>query len=189
MKKIADAIQYREANYNEKWLLIITTDHGRDSIKGHNHGGQTERERTTWMIINKPDTNAYFANSNLAIVDILPSVANYLNFKLTETAAKEIDGVPFIGHISVSNARIESRGDSLTVYWDSFVPDEQLAVSISYTNNSKNGGADTYHLLGKAKSSEKQFRYTVKDLSKQSFYKVLIEGKYNDANQWNTASK
>ena len=189
IKKIAEAIQYRETNYNEKWLLIITTDHGRDSIKGHNHGGQTQRERTTWIIINKANTNAYFADNSPAIVDILPSVANYLNFSLPETAAKEIDGVPFIGNISVSNARIESGGDSLTVYWDSFVPDEQLAVSISYTNNTKNGGTDTYQLLGKAKSSDKQFRCTVKDLSKQNFYKVLIEGKYNDANVWHTASK
>lgn len=130
MEKIADAIQYREANYNEKWLLLITTDHGRDSIKGHNHGGQTERERTTWMIINKPDTNAYFADSNPAIVDILPSVANYLNFRLPETAAKEIDGAPFIGNVSVSNGRIETHGDSLTVYWNSFAPGEELTISI-----------------------------------------------------------
>lgn len=189
IKKITDAIQYREANYKEKWLLVITTDHGRDSVKGHNHGGQTERERTTWIIINTPDTNAYFAAGNPAIVDILPSVANYLNFKLPEPAQKEIDGVPFIGKVSVSNARIKTKDDSLSVYWDSFGPDEEVSISISYTNNVKNGGTDTYQLLGKAISSDKQFHWTINNLSGQSFYKVLIKGKYNNINAWHLASK
>jgi len=60
VRKIAGAIHFRETHYNEQWLLLITTDHGRDSITGMEHGDQTDRERTTWMILNKPVGNAYF---------------------------------------------------------------------------------------------------------------------------------
>jgi hypothetical protein len=28
--------------HKEDWLFIITTDHGRDSINGKNHGGQSQ---------------------------------------------------------------------------------------------------------------------------------------------------
>ena len=108
---------------------------------------------------------------------------------MPETAAKEIDGAPFIGNVSVSNGRVETSGDSLAVYWNSFVAGEELTISISYTNNTNNGGADTYQLLGKAKSSYKKFHYVINGLSRQNFYKVLIEGKYNDANMWHAVSK
>src|ERR1043166_475711 len=44
IQRIWEAIQYREKNFNEDWVIYITTDHGRD-LNGHNHGGQSERER------------------------------------------------------------------------------------------------------------------------------------------------
>ena len=53
MGTIWDAIQYREQNFKEDWLFIITTDHGRDAQTGKNHGGQSDSERNTWLIMNK----------------------------------------------------------------------------------------------------------------------------------------
>ena len=48
IQRIWDAIQYRQKNFNEDWVIYITTDHGRQN-NGYGHGGQTERERTTWI--------------------------------------------------------------------------------------------------------------------------------------------
>jgi predicted AlkP superfamily pyrophosphatase or phosphodiesterase len=46
--KIWSVIQEREKLHGEDWLLIITTDHGRSAKDGKGHGGQSDRERTTW---------------------------------------------------------------------------------------------------------------------------------------------
>ena len=188
-RTLSNAMQYREAHFNENWLLVFTTDHGRDSIRGQGHGGQSERERTTFIMINKPVTNAYFATANPAVVDILPSVANFLNIKLQPPAREEIDGVPFIGKVSISNARIEVKGDSLSVFWDAFDTNEEVSIAIAYTNNVKDGGKDKYQELGKANSFDKQFRCKVKELAGRPFYKVLVRGRHNDINVWHTEPK
>ncbi|MGZ5255698.1 MAG: alkaline phosphatase family protein, partial [Flavitalea sp.] len=46
MTQLYDAIQFRQKHHKEDWLLIITTDHGRDEKTGRNHGGQSTREKT-----------------------------------------------------------------------------------------------------------------------------------------------
>ncbi len=38
VKRIWNAIQYREKNFNEEWVIYITTDHGRED-NGYHHGG------------------------------------------------------------------------------------------------------------------------------------------------------
>lgn len=38
VERIREAVKYREANYDEEWLLIVTTDHGRGP-DGYHHGG------------------------------------------------------------------------------------------------------------------------------------------------------
>ena len=59
VERIREAVKYREANYDEEWLLIVTTDHGRGP-DGYHHGGQSERERTSWIATNV-QPNAHFA--------------------------------------------------------------------------------------------------------------------------------
>ncbi|MES2061203.1 MAG: alkaline phosphatase family protein [Bacteroidota bacterium] len=184
MKKISDAIHYREANYKEKWLLVITTDHGRDSLTGSGHGDQSLRERTTWFILNKPVTNAYVKSAQPGIVDILPSVANYLNIDLPVAAKRELDGVPIIGPVSVSNARLDATAGGFTLKWKAFAPTEKLKVYITYTNNVKEGKPDTYKLIGTPLAGTQKFSYTTAALLKQPFYKVVIKGKNNTVNVW-----
>nr|WP_067053658.1 alkaline phosphatase family protein [Mucilaginibacter sp. L294] len=184
MKKISDAIHYREANYKEKWLLVITTDHGRDSLTGSGHGDQSLRERTTWFILNKPVTNAYLKSAQPGIVDILPSVANYLNIDLPVAAKRELDGVPIIGPVSLSNARLGAAASRFTLKWKTFAPTEKLKVYITYTNHAKEGKPDSYKLIGTPLGGTQKFSYTAATLLKQPFYKVVIEGKNNTVNVW-----
>lgn len=55
---ILKAVKEREQRYHEDWLVIIVTDHGRDT-KGFDHGGQTIEEKTIFIGMNK-DGNEYF---------------------------------------------------------------------------------------------------------------------------------
>ncbi|MBC7850922.1 MAG: alkaline phosphatase family protein, partial [Chitinophagaceae bacterium] len=71
--RIWRSIKHRAANYNEDWVIYITTDHGRDSVSGKHHGGQSERERTTWIVTNAKDLNENFKKKP-ALVDIFPSL-------------------------------------------------------------------------------------------------------------------
>ena len=87
IRKIWDAIKVRQNKFNEDWLLIITTDHGRTAADGKNHGGQSERERNTWIITNSNELNDHFKQSP-AIVDILPSVFSHLQISLPDNVKK-----------------------------------------------------------------------------------------------------
>ena len=88
-------ITNREEKNNENWLLIITTDHGRDAKTGRNHGGQSERERTIWIITNNKQLNDRF-DGTPGIVDIMPSIATHMNLPIPEHVRKQLDGESFI---------------------------------------------------------------------------------------------
>ncbi|CAF5096747.1 unnamed protein product, partial [Rotaria sp. Silwood1] len=100
--RIWEAVEYRQKQFNEDWLVIITTDHGRDPTTGREHGKQSNRERTTWLVINKKDTNDYFRVFQPAIVDLLPTMTQFLGISIPLKLARELDGVPLIGNISLA---------------------------------------------------------------------------------------
>jgi predicted AlkP superfamily pyrophosphatase or phosphodiesterase len=89
------AIQERRAKYQEDWLILVTTDHGRDLETGKDHGGQSARERTTWIATNSQRLNDRFRQSP-AIVDILPSIATHLGLRIRRSVLKRLDGKSFI---------------------------------------------------------------------------------------------
>lgn len=93
--KLYKAIQQREKKNNEEWLFIVTTDHGRDTETGKNHGGQTERERTTWILTNQKDVNSRFTKG-LAIVDIFPSTVDFMGIRLDKSVEGNLDGRSFL---------------------------------------------------------------------------------------------
>jgi len=92
---IWDAVKERQNKYDEDWLLIITTDHGRDAETGADHGGQSERERTTWIATNSARLNPRFTQLP-GIVDILPSIATHLGLEIPQAIASQLDGQSFI---------------------------------------------------------------------------------------------
>ncbi len=52
--QILDAVEVRgTANPDEDWMVIVSTDHGRDAVTGFNHGGQTYSERQTFIASNE----------------------------------------------------------------------------------------------------------------------------------------
>jgi hypothetical protein len=73
----------------------VTTDHGRDAATGKSHGGQSARERTTWIATNSQNLKERFSDTP-AVVDILPSIVNHLKLAVPSKIADQLDGQPFI---------------------------------------------------------------------------------------------
>ena len=89
------SIRDRQARHNEDWLIIVTTDHGRDAATGKEHNEQAERERTIWIVTNSQSLNGRF-NQLPGIVDILPSVAMHLGIDIPPAVRAQLDGESFI---------------------------------------------------------------------------------------------
>ena len=80
MRKIGrlwKAIQYRQANFNEDWGNIYHNRPRRNQETGRDHGGQSDRERNTWIVTNAQNLNAHFKQQP-GIVDIMPTIACFL---------------------------------------------------------------------------------------------------------------
>ena len=181
--RIWKSLQYRKENFGEDWLIVITTDHGRDAKTGQNHGGQSERERTTWIVTNAKNLNEYFSTSQLAITDILPTIAKHLELTIPKAQAWELDGVPFAGTVSVAQPEVMLQNELLQIKWKSFQHSGKVKIWLASTNNFKTGGEDKYELLGETAISDEHFSIPFKNKN-ADVYKIVIEGEYNAVNRW-----
>jgi predicted AlkP superfamily pyrophosphatase or phosphodiesterase len=182
LQRIWQAIQYREKNFNEEWVIYITTDHGRDST-GYNHGGQTERERTTWIITNAKELNEHFSKQQPAIVDIMPSIASFLNISIPREQLMEIDGISLTGKLSATNAEAGIINNAIEVKWNVLNKEGKARIWLSTTNQFKTGGKDNYQLMAEVPVADAAARINVKQIP-SDFYKVVIEMPYNLLNRW-----
>lgn len=89
------AMKHRRARHGEDWLLVVTTDHGRDRETGREHGEQSRRERTIWIATNSRRLNENFY-AMPGIVDILPSLVVHLGLDMPEAVRRQLDGRSFI---------------------------------------------------------------------------------------------
>lgn len=180
--RIWEAIKYRQEQFGEEWLLTVTTDHGRTESNGKGHGGQSERERTTWVVTNAQNLNARF-ESTPPVVDIMPTVLQHLNVEMPKEIAQEVDGVSWLGDVSLFGAVANYENGKLTLSWSQGSAGGNVTVYMAETNNFKTGGKDDYKKLGKAKLTEGTFTKSVQ-LEKGGTYKFLLEGKHNSTNVW-----
>ena len=183
--KIWAAIKNRQQQYSEDWLIVITTDHGRDAATGKNHGGQSDRERTTWIVSNSTALNERFKQSP-AVVDILPSILNHLGIPAPEKIERELDGVPFIGQIDLADLRAEKKGDSISLQWKNFNREEdaKAAVFLTRTNYFNSGSTDIYQKAGEVLLKKERFTFAIDNDS--AFVKVIVKGPHHSANTWYT---
>lgn len=93
--RIWEAVKQRQA-MGEEWMIVVTTDHGRDAPTGKGHGGQSVRERTTWIATNQSALGPRFRNGTLAIVDITPSILEHLGIAIPPAVAAQMEGVSFL---------------------------------------------------------------------------------------------
>jgi hypothetical protein len=181
--KIYDSIKYRQKNFNEEWLLFITTDHGRDEKSGRGHGGQSDRQRSTWMVSNYPNLNAYANYYEPAVVDIMPSIARFLNVSIPAEVMREVDGTPFIGPVSISNVSANYFQGQIDLKWKSLEKKGTVKVLVATTNNFKTGGKDSYQLLAEVPVINNHVLLDVKNIP-SAFYKIVLEAPANTVNKW-----
>ncbi len=182
LQQLWDAINYRMKNFNEDWVIYITTDHGRKD-DGYHHGGHTERERTTWIATNAKGLNDYFFKQRPGIVDIMPSIAAFLQLKIPREQLMEVDGVSLTGRLSATNAAATLNNKNIQLSWKVAAPKGQAKIWIATTNRFKEGGKDKYTLVKQVPVAAGK---TTIDVGKMpsDFYKVVIEMPHNYLNRW-----
>lgn len=180
MGRLWDAISYRQQHFPEDWLIIITTDHGRDEKTGKNHGGQSARQRGTWMVTNHKQLNSYARYYEPAIVDIMPTMARYLNVPIP---AREVDGVPMIGKVGVTNAVVNYIQGNIDIKWEALQDTGKVKIWVTTTNEFKTGGKDDYKLLAEVPVKTEHALIDVKELP-ATMYKIVLETSENTINRW-----
>ena len=181
--RVWQAIQFREKNYPEDWLIFITTDHGRDEQTGKNHGGQSYRQRSTWMVTNDHDLNNYAQYYYPAIVDITPSILRFMNIELPVEQQREVDGISLIGKISVTQPHVVYTQGYLDISWKALSDKGNVKILISTSNNFKEGKADNYQQMIEVPVGQEHVLIDVKN-TPSVFYKLIIAGEYNMVNRW-----
>ncbi|GAA0524300.1 alkaline phosphatase family protein [Chitinophaga japonensis] len=183
--RIWNAVQHRMRQYGEDWQIFITTDHGRDSSSGRHHGGQSDRERTTWIVTNARDLNARFTKGQPGVVDIMPGIARFLQVPLPLENAREVDGVPLTGPVSLAEPGARYENGELLLQWKALSKQGMVRVWIADTNHFKAGGTDQYRLLTEVPLQQEQAAVKIARPS-SGFYKVVLEGPDNMVNRWVT---
>ncbi|HAK78831.1 MAG TPA: nucleotide pyrophosphatase [Runella sp.] len=188
MGKLWKAIQHREANFKEDWQVFITTDHGRDVASGRNHGGQSERERSTWIVTNAKGLNDYFGDKKKqnvlpAVVDIMPTMAKHLQINIPKEQAFEVDGTPLTGKLSLIDMSVKKESSAIHVTWKAVEKKEKVKVWVTTTNHFEEGGHDLYLLMDEVPIENER---VVIDVSKlpSKLYKIVVEAKFNLQNKW-----
>ncbi|HTE00981.1 MAG TPA: alkaline phosphatase family protein [Mucilaginibacter sp.] len=181
--RIWAVIQYREQHFNEDWLIFITTDHGRNEETGKDHGGQSTRQRSTWMVTNYKPLNNYARYYYPGITDITPSIACFMDIKIPAPQMRELDGTSLIGPVSVAMPEANFVQGNLDVSWKALNEKGKVKIWVAATNNFKTGQADDYKLMAEIPANQEHALVNVKDMPSK-FYKVVIEGEYNTVNRW-----
>ena len=182
IQRIWQAIQYRQNHFKEDWVIYITTDHGRQE-NGYHHGGQSQRERTTWIVTNAKGLNERFTKQQPAIVDIMPSLAAFLHIPLPRERKMEIDGIPLIGKIEATEADARMENEKLQVRWKAVSKSGTAKIWLATTNNFKNGGKDLYTLVAQVPLSKEAAAIDIKKRP-SAFYKIVIETPHQFLNRW-----
>ncbi len=185
--KVWDAVQFRQTEYGEDWLIWITTDHGRKEPEGKDHGGQSDAEREIWMVSSAQNLNERFHSGKAAMVDILPSFLRFFNLVVDEKREAEVDGVSLIGNISIENADLIGKKKSQKVVWKPVDNSGKVKIFWTPTNHFSKGGLDDYLLLGEVDTGIGYYELPIW-ISKKKFFKVLIEGELNSLNVWRKPS-
>ncbi|MCE7042004.1 alkaline phosphatase family protein [Dyadobacter sp. CY312] len=188
MGRLWKAIQYREKNFGEDWQIFITTDHGRGEPEGQNHGGQSDGERSTWIVTNAKGLNSYFqgkagSGSVPGIVDIMPTIARHLQIPIKHEQKLELDGAALTGKLSVLWPTAKKNNDKIAISWKSVEKDGSVKIWLSTTNKFEEGGSDRYLLMKEVPVTNENAVLDIAKLPK-GFYKIVIEGKYNTVNKW-----
>lgn len=182
IERIWQAVQYREKYFDEEWMVVVTTDHGRTE-SGYGHGGQSERERTTWIATNQ-QVNEHFRKGVLSITDITPSICRFMDFEVPRDVLWEQDGIPFIGPIDISQMKTLPHDNDIILSWKCLNAKAQVNIYIATDNQYKNGGKDNWIKIATVPAKQEQYNIKHQQISPSKFYKIVIQTENNHLNRW-----
>jgi arylsulfatase A-like enzyme len=177
MGKLYDVIKFRSENYSEDWLMLITTDHGRDELTGKDHGGQSDRERTTWIVSNKKIENNYTEKFTPSVVDLYPTIAEHLKLKIPQDIQRELDGNSLMHNIDIANIKASSTKKGLDVRWTALQPEAKIKIFVGETDNPSTDVPEKYKLIKETSAQTAEYHCRLR--SKKEFAKILIESENN----------
>lgn len=179
--RIWSAVKARMAEKNESWLVIVTTDHGRDAKTGKNHGGQSDRERASWIATNAKNLNPAF-KFQPTMVDIAPSIAHFLNLDVPLPIRQEWDGVPFIGTVDLAGLQAYRTKSEVTFTWKCLNPTAKtVEIWVSTTNNYKTGDSDSFVKMATTDCGKENFTL---NMQPSEFCKVSLRTPNQIINTW-----
>jgi predicted AlkP superfamily pyrophosphatase or phosphodiesterase len=178
--EIWKAIQEREKNHQEEYLLIVTTDHGRAS-GGFHHGGQSDEEREIWIVSNFRFNKKF--DQNPAIVDVFPTVADFLNIQIPREHSMELDGVSLVGDVFATDLKGSVEDGKLKIKWKNLEGNQTGKVWITFGNQFRYGKKDEYRLLGEVNLSDNSAEFDVSEFEFQNA-KVVLEMPKGFLNYW-----
>ena len=180
--QIWEAVRYREEHFGEEWMVVVTTDHGRTE-NGYGHGGQSARERTTWVATNRP-VNSHFHSPGLAITDIAPSICRFMGFDVPRDVLWEQDGMPFIGQVDIACMGSMPYDDNIILTWECLNPGAEVTVWGAADNLFRTGGKDRWIELGRVPASDESFRVEGARMPDTGFFKFVLSTPSNHLNRW-----
>ena len=182
IERVWRAVQYRQKTFGEDWLIIVTTDHGR-TVNGRGHGGQSARERKTWISTNQK-VNKRFKEGKAAMLDINPSVCEFLRMEVPEEVGMERDGIPFFGKTGISDLDVRVYDREVILRWKASRKNEPVSVYASPSDEFKTTGKEDWIHLGDLKAGAEEFRYYLDKIGKSTFYKFVVAGEKESVNRW-----
>ena len=180
--QIWEAVRYREEHFDEEWMVVVTTDHGRTE-NGYGHGGQSARERTTWVATNRP-VNSHFHSPGLAITDIAPSICRFMGFDVPRDVLWEQDGMPFIGQVDIACMGSMPYDDDIILTWECLNPGAEVTVWGAADNLFRTGGKDRWIELGRVPASDECYRVEGARMPDTGFFKFVLSTPSNHLNRW-----
>jgi predicted AlkP superfamily pyrophosphatase or phosphodiesterase len=177
MSRLYDAIKFRSDNFSEDWLMLITTDHGRDELTGKDHGGQSDRERTTWIVSNQKIGNNYTEKFTPGVVDLYPTIAEHLKLKIPQEIQRELDGNSLTRNIDIANIKASSTKKGLDIRWTALEPEAKIKIFVFETDNPSTDVPAKYKLI--KETSAQAAAYHCRLRSKKEYAKILIESENN----------
>ena len=206
--RLLDAVATRQGASGDNWLVLATTDHGRDPVKGQHHGAQTRSEKTVFIASNQP-MNAEFTSpvstvanpafdglyGHIAQTWIAPTVLRHMGIEPQRSWL--LDGAPLQGSVGVRKL-LPASGAANGFSWAAssgqveIYRNQQLLATVpgsqqSYVDTSSPAGLQDYTLLlGSVPVSLRMGRpglRTALDWSASRSYFFLDDGSYVRYNQ------
>lgn len=183
VSQVWEAVKYREKNFDEEWMVVLLTDHGR-TLDGKSHGGQSWRERTTWIATNQK-VNTRFRRGEASMVDVNPSVCEFMGFEVPELVRREQDGISFIGKTEIKDMSLYlSDKKNVSIRWKAVKKNVPVSIYVAKANEYKETGREEWIKLAEVKSGEEEYNISLDSIGESDFYKFAVESEHDSLNRW-----